>query len=85
MTIHVLLFAVHHIVFDGWSMGVLWSELSACYEAICQGKQISLPKLAIQYADYARWQRDRLQNHRCRSSRTIGADSLTNHSLAFID
>ena len=61
---YVLLFAVHHIVFDGWSMGVLWSELSACYEAFCEVKRVSLPKLAIQYADYAHWQRDRLQDHR---------------------
>ena len=60
---HVLLFAVHHIVFDAWSMGVLWGELADCYEAFCQGKEVSLPKLAIQYADYASWQRDRLQNH----------------------
>ncbi len=59
----VLLFAVHHIVFDGWSMGVLWSDVSACYEAFCQGKQVSLPKLAVQYADYAHWQRDRLKDY----------------------
>jgi hypothetical protein len=54
----------HHIVFDGWSMGVLWRELAVGYQALCQGRPISLPKLAVQYADYARWQRDRLQKDR---------------------
>ena len=57
---HVLLFTVHHIVSDGWSMGVLVSELAALYEAFCQGRPVPLAELPIQYADYAVWQRDRL-------------------------
>ena len=57
---HVLLFTVHHIVSDGWSMGVLVSELAALYEAFCQGWPVPLAELPIQYADYAVWQRDRL-------------------------
>lgn len=59
---HILLLAIHHIVFDGWSMGVLWSELSACHEAFASGRQVFLPMLPVQYADYARWQRDWFQN-----------------------
>ena len=59
----LLLFAVHHIVFDAWSMGVFWSELSACYESFCNDEQVSLPKLAIQYAGWAGWQRNRVQHH----------------------
>jgi aspartate racemase len=58
---HVLLITFHHIVFDGWSMDVLISELSWCYNAVAAGKQPLLPPLAIQYADYTMWQRQWLQ------------------------
>src|SRR5207247_8005545 len=53
----VLLLTMHHIVSDGWSMGVLVRELSALYEAYVEGRDSPLPELAIQYADYAEWQR----------------------------
>jgi amino acid adenylation domain-containing protein len=58
---HVLLFACHHIVSDGWSMGVLLHELAALYPAFAAGQPSPLPPLPIQYADYAAWQRHRLQ------------------------
>ena len=58
---HVLLLVTHHVASDGWSTGVLWSELAALYEAFIAGPQPSLPALAIQYADFATWQRRRLQ------------------------
>jgi amino acid adenylation domain-containing protein len=58
---HVLLLNMHHIVTDGWSMGVLFRELSLLYAAFCKGQPSPLPELAIQYADYARWQRNWLQ------------------------
>ncbi|HEX9938383.1 MAG TPA: amino acid adenylation domain-containing protein, partial [Longimicrobium sp.] len=54
---HVLLLTMHHIVSDGWSMGVLTEELSALYAAHVQGREASLPALPVQYADYAVWQR----------------------------
>ncbi len=54
---HALLLNMHHIVSDGWSMGVLTSELSALYAAFTQGKPDPLPPLPVQYADYAIWQR----------------------------
>jgi amino acid adenylation domain-containing protein/FkbM family methyltransferase len=54
---HVLLVTMHHIVSDGWSMGVLLREVSALYEAYCAGVESPLPELAIQYADFAVWQR----------------------------
>jgi amino acid adenylation domain-containing protein len=57
---NILLFVMHHIVSDGWSMAVLYRELSALYEAFCQGKVASLPELPIQYADFAVWQREYL-------------------------
>jgi amino acid adenylation domain-containing protein len=54
---HVLLVTVHHIVSDGWSMGVLVRELNALYRAFLGGEADPLPELEIQYADYAVWQR----------------------------
>jgi amino acid adenylation domain-containing protein len=58
---HVLLIAVHHIVSDGWSMGVFFRELAALYEAFSEGRSSALQELPIQYADYAVWQREWLQ------------------------
>ncbi|MFL5538127.1 MAG: condensation domain-containing protein, partial [Longimicrobiaceae bacterium] len=58
---HVLLLSQHHIVSDGWSMGVLYRELSALYEAYRAGRESPLPELAVQYADYAVWQREQLE------------------------
>ncbi|HEY7768639.1 condensation domain-containing protein, partial [Longimicrobium sp.] len=52
-----LLLAMHHIVSDGWSMGVLIREVSALYNALAEGREAGLPELAVQYADYAAWQR----------------------------
>jgi amino acid adenylation domain-containing protein len=58
---HVLLCTMHHIISDGWSMGVLIRELTTLYEAYARGVASPLPELAIQYADYAHWQREWLQ------------------------
>ncbi len=60
-TEHRLLFAVHHIASDGWSSGVLLRELAALYGAFAAGRPSPLPELTVQYADYACWQRERLQ------------------------
>ena len=54
---HLALFTVHHIVADGWSMGVLVNELAAIYGAFVEGRPMTLPELDIQYADFANWQR----------------------------
>ncbi|MFC2106993.1 amino acid adenylation domain-containing protein [Bacteroidota bacterium] len=54
----VLLFVIHHIVFDGWSMGILLTELSQIYSAILQDTVVELPKLNIQNIDYAKWQKE---------------------------
>jgi amino acid adenylation domain-containing protein len=58
---HVFLFTVHHIVYDGWSAGLLLRELAAFYEG-SGGHAANLPRLSIQYADFARWQRQWLQD-----------------------
>jgi aspartate racemase len=57
---HVLVVTIHHIVFDGWSSGIFWREVEALYEAYREGRASPLPELAIQYGDYAVWQRERL-------------------------
>ena len=58
---HVLLLTMHHIVSDGWSMGVLMRELETLYNAFHNDQPSPLPELPIQYADYAVWQREWLQ------------------------
>ena len=58
---HVVLFTMHHIITDGWSTGILVSEVAALYEAYIEGRESPLPELEIQYADYAVWQREWLQ------------------------
>lgn len=59
---HVLLFGAHHIVADGWSLGVITEELAQLYSAFCEHRASPLPEPAIQYLDYARWHRQYLQN-----------------------
>ncbi|MBW4556592.1 MAG: amino acid adenylation domain-containing protein [Trichormus sp. ATA11-4-KO1] len=58
---YLLLFTIHHIVVDGWSIGLFIRELAALYEAFSIGKTSPLPELPIQYADFAIWQRQWLQ------------------------
>ncbi|HEU4508039.1 MAG TPA: amino acid adenylation domain-containing protein [Pyrinomonadaceae bacterium] len=58
---HMLLCTMHHIISDGWSMGVLIRELTTLYEAYSTGRNSPLPDLEIQYADFAHWQRAWLQ------------------------
>src|SRR6185369_445354 len=58
---HILLLSMHHIVSDGWSIGVLIRELAALYEANAAGVESPLKELSLQYGDYAVWQREWLQ------------------------
>ena len=57
---HVLLACIHHIAADGWSVGVINNELSELYAGAVEGRAPVLPKLAVQYGDFAVWQRERL-------------------------
>ncbi len=61
---HLLLATQHHIVSDGWSMGVLVREVAALYPALLEGRPSPFPDLPVQYADYAVWQRERLSGER---------------------
>src|SRR5829696_8711773 len=58
---HVLLLSMHHIISDGWSIGLLIRELATLYEAYAAGTESALKELSLQYGDYARWQRESLQ------------------------
>jgi amino acid adenylation domain-containing protein len=55
---HVLLLTLHHIISDGWSMGVMIREIVTLYSALVRGTNPRLPELPIQYKDYTLWQRD---------------------------
>jgi amino acid adenylation domain-containing protein len=58
---HVLLITTHHIIYDAWSEGVFFREVSALYEAFSNGKPSALKEINIQYADFAAWQQNQLQ------------------------
>jgi acyl carrier protein len=58
---HILLLTMHHIICDAWSLGVVMRELAAIYDAFVAGNASPLPQPSLQYADFAYWQRQRLQ------------------------
>jgi amino acid adenylation domain-containing protein len=60
---HGFVLVMHHIVSDGWSMGILFRELSLLYRAHCDNTQTGLSELPIQYADYAQWQRESISGN----------------------
>jgi amino acid adenylation domain-containing protein/non-ribosomal peptide synthase protein (TIGR01720 family) len=57
---HLMLWTYHHIVFDGWSPTVFFRDFTELYRARVEGRAPRLPELAVQYADFAAWQRDQL-------------------------
>ena len=58
---HTLVLTMHHIMMDGWSIGILFSELAVLYEAFACGRTSPLAPPALRHADYAYWQSQRLQ------------------------
>ena len=78
---HVLLLTQHHIVSDGWSMGVFTRELGALYEAYASGKADPLPALDIQYPDYAAWQRAWLTGERLEAQAAYWRENLAGAPL----
>jgi amino acid adenylation domain-containing protein len=58
---HVFLLTMHHLVSDGWSMGLFWNELGQIWTAFANGKPSPLPELRRQYSDYALWERERFK------------------------
>ncbi|MFJ6140849.1 amino acid adenylation domain-containing protein [Kitasatospora sp. NPDC092286] len=66
---HVLALVMHHIICDGWSIDILNREIDALYAQHAHGTLAELPALDVQFGDYARWQRDRLENGPLAASR----------------
>ncbi|MFT4255606.1 MAG: amino acid adenylation domain-containing protein [Pseudoxanthomonas sp.] len=55
---HLFLFLVHHLLWDGWSFDLMYTELSAFYGAFVEGREPQLPELPVSYGDYAAWHRE---------------------------
>jgi Condensation domain len=80
---HLLLLTMHHIAADGWSVGVLVKELSQAYLSFIGESANTLPPLQVQYADFARWQRDSLNGptmQRCLSFWSRQLDGVADNS-----
>jgi len=73
---HVLLATMHHIISDGWSIGVFANEIATLYEAFMQGKPSPLPELPIQYVDFALWQREWLSGETLEQQLTYWREQL---------
>ncbi|WP_163017601.1 condensation domain-containing protein, partial [Pseudomonas viridiflava] len=67
----------HHIVSDGWSVGVLTRDLALLYEAAVQDRDADLPLLPVQYVDYAAWQRQWLASDTMEAQRRYWRETLT--------
>jgi amino acid adenylation domain-containing protein len=78
---NLLLVMMHHIISDGWSIGVFWKEFTHFYKSFSQGKKPDLPKLPIQFGDYSAWAREQLEKDLIRQTeywkqQLAGAPSL---------
>jgi amino acid adenylation domain-containing protein len=72
----VLLMQIHHIVFDGWSLGVMTREMAELYQSFCTGKPSSLPALPLRYVDFATWQRQHLSGAKLNELQTYWRHQL---------
>ena len=75
-TDHVFLLTMHHIVSDGWSLGVFAQELATLYDASGEVDSSGLNELPIQYVDYAVWQRQQMSGDRLRRQRAFWKQEL---------
>ncbi|GER91676.1 hypothetical protein KDW_58380 [Dictyobacter vulcani] len=74
---HILVLNMHHIISDGWSVGILVQELTTLYMALNQNSVAPLPELTLQYADYALWQRNWLQKAAMQTQVQYWKDNLS--------
>ncbi|MEI8632763.1 amino acid adenylation domain-containing protein [Vibrio sp. PP-XX7] len=74
--LHELRLAMHHLISDGWSMGIFIQELSVLYTAFTQNRPDPLPELAIQFGDYAYWQQTSLQGERLQTQQQYWLEQL---------
>jgi len=79
---HVLVLTMHHIASDGESVGVLFGELSALYNALRAGRRANLPELPVQYVDYVVWQWQRLQDGELQRLMDYWKDQLADAPVA---
>lgn len=75
---HMLLATIHHIVSDGWSIGIFSDEIGAHYDAMASGREPSLPDLPLQYVDYAVWKNAQSQGSAATPHRTYWQAKLAN-------
>lgn len=73
---HILVLAVHHIIFDEWSNEIFWRDLSSSYRALAAGRATFLPELPVQYADFAAWQKQQLAAGRLEPQRSYWGRQL---------
>jgi non-ribosomal peptide synthetase component F len=79
---HLLVWVVHHVVADGWSVGILLDELSIAYRARLAGDEGLATRAGLQFADFAEWQRDRLAGERLDALLGCWRDRLAGTSFA---
>ena len=65
---HVLILVMHHIITDGWSMSILFDELTEFYQQFAAGEQPCKPNLPLQYTDFASWQKEHVTDHKLQSA-----------------
>jgi amino acid adenylation domain-containing protein len=57
---YIFFLVLHHIIVDGWSISILFRELTSCYASLVKGQPVSLAELPLEYAEYAQWQRENM-------------------------
>lgn len=78
---HILFLNIHHSISDGWSMEILWRELSQIYNALIQDKEVDLPDIPIQYADYAEWEKFQFDQKSINNQLGYWKNQLENHKV----
>ncbi|WP_299685775.1 amino acid adenylation domain-containing protein [uncultured Dokdonia sp.] len=74
---HILMFNMHHIIGDGWSMGILNKEFITLYNALALDQEIVLPELPIQYKEYAEWQNTKNRQEALKTSKSFWLDTFS--------
>lgn len=77
---HIIVVTMHHIVADAWSVQLLLKEITELYQASRNGREPQVPKLPIQFADYAAWQRDAIQSEKFIQHKEYWKKQLRNYS-----
>jgi len=74
---YILYYNIHHIIGDGWSMGILYRDMLSYYQHYTEGTTLNLPELQIQYKDYAVWQRENLEKGSLEVHKQYWVDKLS--------